>query len=44
VKLCHGGRERVRASRHIAELLGEVERLQQEIVERDQAIDWAVNL
>jgi hypothetical protein len=29
----------VRASRHIATLLGEVERLQRELVEREQAID-----
>ena len=39
IEMCHGGRERACASRRIAELLGEVERLQQEIVERDQAID-----
>jgi hypothetical protein len=43
MELCHGGRERVRASRSIAELSGEVERLQREIVERDQAIDWAMS-
>jgi hypothetical protein len=38
-ELRHGGRERVRASRRIAELSGEVERVQRDIVERDQAID-----
>jgi hypothetical protein len=43
MELCHGGRERARASRRIAELLEEVERMQREIVERDRAIDWAVN-
>ena len=43
VELCHGGRERARASHRIAELSQEVERLQREIVERDRAIDWAVN-
>jgi hypothetical protein len=31
VELHHGGRERVRAGHHIAELLGEVERLQREM-------------
>jgi hypothetical protein len=31
------------ASRRITELFEEVERLQREIVERDRAIDWAVN-
>jgi hypothetical protein len=44
MELRHGGRERVRACRRIAELSEEVERLQREIVERDRAIDWAVNL
>jgi hypothetical protein len=43
VELCHGGRECMCASRHIAELSGEVKRLQHEIVERDRAIHWAVN-
>jgi hypothetical protein len=43
MELCHGGRERARASRRIAELLEEVECMQREIVERDRAIDWAVN-
>jgi hypothetical protein len=43
VELRHGGRERVHASHHIAELSGEVERLQRELVERDQAIDWAMS-
>jgi hypothetical protein len=42
-ELCHGSRERVRHSCHIAELSAEVDRLQREIVERDMAIDWAVN-
>jgi hypothetical protein len=41
-KLCHGCREHVRDSRHIAELSAEVNRLQYEISERDMAIDWAV--
>jgi hypothetical protein len=43
MELCHGGRERARDSRRIAELSVEVERLQWEIVERDRAIDWALN-
>jgi hypothetical protein len=43
MELCHGGRERMRATRRIAELSEEVERLQCEIVECDRAIDWAVN-
>jgi hypothetical protein len=43
VELHHGGRERARASRRITELSDEVERLQCEIVERDRAIDWAMN-
>ena len=38
-ELQHGGWERARASRRIAELSGEVERVQRDIVERDQAID-----
>jgi hypothetical protein len=42
-ELRHGNRERARDSRCIAELSTEVNRLQQEIVERDTAIDWAVN-
>jgi hypothetical protein len=42
-ELRHGGWERARASRRIAELSGEVERLQRELVERDEAIDWVVN-
>jgi hypothetical protein len=39
------GARRPRAcdTRHIAKLSAEVEYLQQEIVERDMAIDWAVN-
>ena len=37
--LRHGSRERARDSRCIAELLVEVDRLQQEIIERDRAID-----
>jgi hypothetical protein len=37
------GWERVCASRRIAEMSGEVEHMQQELVERDEAIDWAVN-
>jgi hypothetical protein len=41
--LRHGGRERARASCCIAELLGEVERLQRELVELDEAIDWVVS-
>jgi hypothetical protein len=43
MELCHGSRERVCDSRRIAELSAEVDRLQREIVERDRAIDWAVN-
>jgi hypothetical protein len=43
MELCHGGRKRVHASCLIAELSREVEHLQQEIMERDQAIDWDVN-
>ena len=43
MELRHGGRERAHDSRHIAKLSVEVERLQREIVERDRAIDWAVN-
>jgi hypothetical protein len=42
-KLHHGSRERARDSRRIAELSSEINRLQQEIAERDMAIDWAVN-
>jgi hypothetical protein len=38
-ELCHGSRERTRDSRRIAELLVEVNRLQQEIMERDTTID-----
>ena len=43
IELCHRGRERACDSHRIVELSAEVERLQQEIVERDRAIDWAVN-
>jgi hypothetical protein len=43
VELRHRGTNCMRVSHRIAELSGEVERLQREIVERDQAIDWAVN-
>jgi hypothetical protein len=43
MELRHGGRERAHDSRRIAKLSAEVERLQREIVERDRAIDWAVN-
>jgi hypothetical protein len=42
-ELHRGSRERARDSRRIAELSAEVDRLQREIVERDRAIDWAVN-
>ena len=42
-ELCHGNRERARDSCRIAELSEEVDHLQREIVERDRAIDWAVN-
>jgi hypothetical protein len=42
-ELRHGNRERARDSRRIAELSAEVNCLQQEIVERDTAIDWVVN-
>jgi hypothetical protein len=42
-ELRHGNRERARDSYHISELSAEVDRLQQEIVERDRAIDRAVN-
>jgi hypothetical protein len=42
-KLRHGSREHARDSRRIAELPAEINRLQQEIVERDTTIDWAVN-
>jgi hypothetical protein len=38
-ELRHGSRERARDSRCIAELSAEVNRLQQEIAERDTAID-----
>jgi hypothetical protein len=44
MELRHGGREQARASRHITELLGEVERLQWELVECDVFIDWALTL
>jgi hypothetical protein len=43
LELRHGNRERVRDSRRIAELSAEVNCLQQEIAERDMAIDWAIN-
>jgi chromosome segregation ATPase len=42
-ELRHGCRERARDSRRIAELSAKVNRLQYEILERDMAIDWAVN-
>jgi hypothetical protein len=42
-ELCHGNRERARDSCRVAELSVEVDRLQQEIMERDRPIDWAVN-
>jgi hypothetical protein len=42
-ELHHGNRESARDNRHIAGLSAEVNRLQQEIVERDTTIDWAVN-
>jgi hypothetical protein len=42
-ELRHGSWERARDSHRIAELSAKVNRLQQEIVERDTAIDWAVN-
>jgi chromosome segregation ATPase len=42
-ELRHGNRERARDSHRIAELLAEIDRLQREIVERDRAIDWALN-
>jgi hypothetical protein len=42
-ELHHGCRERARDSHRIAELPAEVNRLQQEITERDTTIDWAVN-
>jgi hypothetical protein len=38
-ELRHGNMERARDSRRIAELSAEIDRLQQEIVERDRAID-----
>jgi hypothetical protein len=43
MELRHGGRECAHDSHRIAELSAEVERLQREIMERDRAIDWAVN-
>jgi hypothetical protein len=43
MELRHGSRERARDSRRIAALSAEVDRWQWEIVERDRAIDWAVN-
>jgi hypothetical protein len=43
MELHRGRRERACDSRRIAELSTEVDRLQREIVERDRAIDWAVN-
>jgi hypothetical protein len=43
VDLRHGGRERMRGSRRIDELSREVECLQRELVEHDQAIDWAMS-
>ena len=43
MELHHGNRELARDSRRIAKLSAEVDRLQREIVERDRAIDWAVN-
>ena len=43
MELRHGSREHACDSRRITELSAEVDRLQREIVERDRAIDWAVN-
>jgi hypothetical protein len=43
MELHHGSRERARDSRRIAKLSAEVDCLQREIVERDRAIDWAIN-
>jgi hypothetical protein len=43
MELRHGNRERARDNRRIAELSAEVDCLQQEVVERDMAINWAVN-
>jgi hypothetical protein len=42
-ELHHGCRECARDSRRIVELPAEVNRLQYKILERDMAIDWAVN-
>jgi hypothetical protein len=42
-ELRHESREHARDSRRIAELSAQVNRLQQEIAERDTTIDWAVN-
>jgi hypothetical protein len=42
-ELRHGNRESARDSRRIAELSVELNCLQEEIVERDTAIDWVVN-
>jgi hypothetical protein len=42
-ELRHGSRECAQDSRRIVELLAEVNRLQQEIVERDTAVHWVVN-
>jgi hypothetical protein len=42
-ELRHGNRERAQDSRRIAELSKEVNRLQQEIMERDTTIDWVIN-
>jgi hypothetical protein len=42
-ELHHGSREHARDSRRIAELSAEVNRLHQEIAERDTAIDWTIN-
>jgi hypothetical protein len=43
-ELCHRNRARERDSHRIAELSAEVSRMQYEILERDIAIDWAINL
>jgi hypothetical protein len=42
LELRHVNRERARDSCRIAELSAEVNRLQQEIMERDTAIDWTM--
>jgi hypothetical protein len=42
-ELRHRNREHARDSCRIVELSAEVDRLHREIVERDRAIDWAIN-